>query len=392
MISTANGHTGLLDRLAPFTPPQTPAAPLRYQRITSRELAGGKYQLEFLIEGALVKGQPLLIGGSHKTLKTSAGIIAAGVALASGTRWLGHFDVPRPVRVAIMSGESGPAVLQETAKRICAASDVRLDDLDNLIWSPELPKFGDASHLIALEDFLAEDGAEVVFIDPAYLCMPGADAGNLMRQGELLRGVSELCQRLGVTMALAHHTKKSTGKGPYDIPELGDLAWAGFAEWARQWWLLGRRERFQEGTGSHRLWMTIGGSAGHSDLRALDIEEGRRSDPSGRRWVVDLRSSEEANRGAAREQEQRANRRRFEQAKERVANDKETVLATMAAIGQPETAKTIRAHAGGMPNDRLTAAISALRKEGKIEAAPVTKPNRKTPYEGLRLKVSEVPS
>ena len=38
-------------------------------------------------------------------------------------------------KVIILSGESGMAVLQETARRICKAMGVCLSELDNLLWS-----------------------------------------------------------------------------------------------------------------------------------------------------------------------------------------------------------------------------------------------------------------
>jgi len=361
-----------------------------YQRITSKELASGDFEVEYLIENTLAKGQPLLIVGQQKVLKTSLGIIDAAVSLASGGYFLGKFRVNRPCRVAVMSGESGLATIQETAKRVCAAAGQWLDELDNLIWTPDLPKFGDPAHLDALARFIDGDGIEVLFIDPAYLAMPGADAGNLMIQGELLRSISDLCRQREVTLGLAHHTKKSTGRDPFDIPELSDIAWSGFAEFARQWWLLGRRERYEPGTGNHKLWLSIGGSAGHSALWAVDVAEGLRTDPNGRRWEVSVKAPSEAREESETGREQQREQQRASQVERRLMNDKSKVQAAMVALNMPETGKVIRTRAG-ISGERFAPAIAALMDDGAVEACQVTKPPRKTPIDGFKLKDVDIP-
>ena len=145
-----------------------------------------------------------------------------------------------------------------------------------------LPQLEDSKHLDALERMIEEKRCEVLVVDPLYLCMSGADAANLFVQGSLLRRVSEICQRHGVALVLCHHTRKrgkARNQGEFDAPELDDLAWAGFAEFARQWLLLGRREPYEPGTGEHRLWLSVGGSAGHGGLWALIF---RKASPANR--------------------------------------------------------------------------------------------------------------
>jgi hypothetical protein len=45
---------------------------------------------------------------------------------------------------------------------------------------------------------------------------------------------------------------------------------------------IGRRSRYDEGSGRHSLWLTVGGSVGHSGRYKLDINEGRNSALTGR--------------------------------------------------------------------------------------------------------------
>lgn len=255
---------------------------IHYPSMTAAELMNAKFDIRYLVKGILVAGQPCLLGGPKKCLKTSV-IVDLGISLTTGGYFLGKFRVPQAVTVAIMSGESGMATIQETIRRISKTATVDPHKLDRLLVTEKLPQLGDPAHLLALQAFITEHAIEVLIIDPTYLAMPGADAGNLFVQGGLLRGISGLCAEHKVTVILAHHTKKNTAD-PHAIPELDNLAWAGFAEFARQWIMLGRLEAFMPGTGEHKLWLTAGGSAGHSGAWGLDVFEGSREDEGGRVW------------------------------------------------------------------------------------------------------------
>ncbi len=251
--------------------------------LTSSQLDEGDYEVEYLIRDMLVAGQPMLVAGTSKTLKTSK-CIDAGVSLASGTPFLGRFPVLRRCRVLVMSGESGLGTLQETARRVCKARGLRLRDLDDLIWSDELPSLDDPAELEQLSRTLKQLSINVLFVDPAYLCLGGEEHGNVFMQGKLLRRIGKVCSDGGATLILVHHNRKGVSKSK-EPPQLEDMAMAGFAEFARQWWLLGRREKFRPGS-PHELWLNAGGSAGHSGLYQVDIDEGHRSE--GRIWQVEI--------------------------------------------------------------------------------------------------------
>ena len=166
--------------------------PLRFPRMTCAELDAIEYRIEYLIESTLVAGQPCVIAGGKKSLKTSL-IIDMGISLATGGSFLGKLKVNRPCRVGIMSGESGMAIIQETARRIASTAGYRLRDIDGLVFSEHLPQFENPKHAEALRRFLVDNELEVLFVDPAYMCMSGADAGNLFIQGDKLRPINAIC-------------------------------------------------------------------------------------------------------------------------------------------------------------------------------------------------------
>jgi replicative DNA helicase len=268
----------------------------RFKPRDSATFAREHHPLNWLVPQVLVAGQPAVVGGPKKAMKTSLTLDLA-VSLGSGTPFLGYFKVPRKVRVAVLSGESGAATIQETAQRICKAKNIRLEDCD-VLWQPDgLPCLSDLEDRERLRQGLAGAGVGVAVIDPLYLCLLGggerAAASNLYEVGPLLLRAASACLDAGSTPLLVHHaTKAAVKKADGEPLDLDDLAFAGVGEFARQWLLVSRRRPYQPGTGSHALTLAVGGSAGHSAVWHLDIEEGAGS--GGRRWGVRVASPQSA--------------------------------------------------------------------------------------------------
>src|SRR4051812_14443919 len=84
--------------------------------LDSETFSKESYPRGWLIENVLVRGQPGVVGGPKKSLKTSL-VIDMAVSLGTGKPFLNTFKVPQRVRVAVLSGESGRATVQETAQR-----------------------------------------------------------------------------------------------------------------------------------------------------------------------------------------------------------------------------------------------------------------------------------
>ncbi|MDP1798192.1 MAG: AAA family ATPase [Planctomycetaceae bacterium] len=352
--------------------------------MSSAELDAGRFDQPYLVEDVLAARQDCVFGAPKKCLKTNVSI-DLNLSLASGSRFLNKFYVPRAVRAALISGESGRATIQETARRIARAKPwVNLSDYENAVWSFDLPQLSDYASLAALRRFIRRHRLEVVILDPAYLMLAiGDDAANLFKTGPLLRLLTKLGEDEGCTIIVVHHLKKDVAvtSGP---PELEGIAWAGFQEWARQWLLMSRRAPYDtDRIGHHELWFTSGGSAGHSVGKALDIEEGDRRDTGGRRWQVEVLPIGEAIEAkveaatTAKEQRQQAR-----EAKEAEATAV-TVLHALEGKTDGLTARRFKDEYG-IRSPKLMPALRKLIDAGTVKECEVVAANKQT-YQGWKL-------
>ncbi len=303
--------------------------------MTDASFAAADFRVSWLARRLLVRGQPGVIGGPKKGLKTNL-LVDLALSLGTGGMVLGTFPAVR-CQVGILSGESGEWTLQETRARIARSKGIQAADV---VWSVELPQLGVAEQVLDLVEQVVEFGIEVLFIDPLYLCfLAGVSAGevsasNFYQTGPLFKELSARLLAVGCTPILVHHYKL-TRADHYAEPQLDDLAYSGIQEFVRQWILLGRREKYQPGTGIHRLWLSAGGSVGHGGLWAVDIDEGQQGeDFTGRKWDVTVQPAGDVRRH---ESEEKADRQREKQ--ERKDTDDDTrLLAAVDKLATPERA------------------------------------------------------
>ena len=342
----------------------------RFTWRTSAALAASDDTTAYIVDDIWPESQGGIISGRFKTLKTSVGADLA-ISAATGTPFLGRFATPNPVRVGFMSAESGWATLRERATAIARAKGLTLSGLSNLIWSADSPKLARAEHLDELRKFIKGEGLKGLLVDPTYLSLSdvGDSASNVFKMGAALAQLTELIADTGCSIILLNHNKKGRGQyaGQFDAPDLGDISMSGFAEWMRFWLLLGPRREWDETVGQHWLWLVAGGSAGHAGKWHLDVTEGRRSDPGGRRWEVSIIGATAGRQAATaiREAEKLAAKAKAQ------ADDQAAILGAVKRLGA-ETKTTIRA-ATGFNSDRFNLAFAPLLAGGKIAKSQITK-------------------
>lgn len=218
----------------------------------TRPLSGDEAAHPYLVAGLLPAGQPVVLAGPAKSGKTQLAV-ELGAALATGRPVLGH-EVPRPVRVALWSGESGPTTLAGYLRLVGSPAGLSV-----------YPRLPESPHELAGE--LVARPADVVILDPVYQLIDGDQPSNLFSMGSQYARWGRVCADLGATPVYVHHTVESLK--PRGRPALEHLAHAGVKQFARAWLVLNRREPFAPGE-PDRLYLLAGGSAGHAELLQVD--------------------------------------------------------------------------------------------------------------------------
>lgn len=356
-----------------WVPPAAPEQPqVRvFKTIDVLELLEGDFKIEYLVNGVLVKNQPTIMAAPQKAMKTTTSLDLA-ISLAAGGiggRFLGQFRVEQPVNVCVMTGESGMATVQETVRRICNAKGIDPNDISGrLRVTDEVPFIKLIPDLNGVEMMLNEHETQVLICDPVYQMIDGDGAGNLFTMGAQLKPLADICRSMNCTPILVHHTKRSSESvRGYHPLTLEDISWSGFAEFARQWLLINRRERYEEGSGMHRIWLGYGGSAGHSGLWGVEIDEGTGDAQSGRRYNVTVQEAREVRQAELSEKVAKQEQRKSKEAEATLAARIEKMRKALQTLGGWQSINTLR-EACGQSGSVTSDVIFTMLKRGEVEA------------------------
>ncbi|VTR93576.1 Uncharacterized protein OS=Planctomyces maris DSM 8797 GN=PM8797T_31408 PE=4 SV=1: AAA_25 [Gemmata massiliana] len=342
--------------------------PSRFKFIDTAEFRKADFRVDWFVEWFLARGQPGVIAGPSKGMKTST-LVDLAVSIATATPHLGKWPVKNRARVALVSGESGGYTLQETFYRVMRSKGLLDDSCDGwLKWEFSLPTFANLIDTTDFADRLGALGCELVIIDPFYLTLGQIDAKNLFEMGAALRTVSELLlTKHGVTPVIAHHANRLLPIG--EPMELQHLAYSGLEQFARQYVLLNRREAYRN-DGRHELWYRFGGSAGHGGLNVLTIDEGVLGpDNPTRRWDVRVESPDQVTAPETAARARVAGDKKLAQNQ----HDEQQVLLVIdaeASNGHPGASVSLIDSKAAISRDRIKAALGRLRECGALVKVP----------------------
>jgi hypothetical protein len=342
--------------------PEPPGS--RLKLISSAVFDATEYKLTWLVKGILVALQAAIWGGPKKCMKTST-LIDLALALSGLGRFLGHFEVTRPVRVGLFSGESGEHTIQETARRIARSRGYDLAQ-SLVYWGFTIPKVARQKDLDQIRKLVVDLGLEVVIVDPLYLSLLGGgvevDPRNVFQMGPVLLDFARACLEHNCTPIVAHHAKKE-GRKEYKPLDLDDLSYSGVAEFARQWFLVNRRNPYVDGSGYHELWARAGGSVGFGGLYGVDVAEGSVDMAfAGRTWDVKVLKTDDVRQ----DQEMRKQDEERQKKRSRDAEEIAQALKVFQRTKRIALSKADLERETGWGPKRVTRAVALLLAEGML--------------------------
>ena len=225
--------------------------------------------VDWIIENVFSADQPTIFGAKQKTLKTTL-LTDLVVAVATGFPWLNRFKVPRQRKVLFITGEASQRAAIKKVRRAAEARNLNAKDIADWIHIEALhfPSLTSADHCFRVTNDVAKHEFELVVLDPLYMGLEGVNTANLTEVGPAMRQFMQACRPANVV--IAHHVKKSANYN--DAPNLEDLSQAGIAEFAGNYWLMGRMSEYT-GNGLHELAVRYGGRDEQFGLMKIDFDE-----------------------------------------------------------------------------------------------------------------------
>lgn len=179
----------------------------------------------WLVEGIWSDKAHGLVAGEAKAYKTLC-VLDLSVSVASGTKFLNHFEVPKQGPVVVIQNENSPSLIQDRVTKIARSrglfggpesigrnnavidfteSDLPLHFLNNV----ELD-LGDEDDLEELDNCLEELNPEMLVLDPWYLMTPGVDENSAKQVGPILNALMQLKRKHDCGILMVHHYNKPT--------------------------------------------------------------------------------------------------------------------------------------------------------------------------------------
>jgi hypothetical protein len=178
----------------------------------------------YLIRGLMAEGDHGMLAAEFKAGKTWA-VTDLAVSVASGTPWLGRFEIDSRGPVLLFAGEGGERKIARRFRAICESRDLDAEVMPIRVCT-RVPHLSDDAAMVLVEDEIEQHRPVLVIIDPLYLAARGAKSSDLFAMGEVLEAAQSVCQRYGAALLITHHWNKTgEGKGAKRNSGAGTDAW-----------------------------------------------------------------------------------------------------------------------------------------------------------------------
>jgi hypothetical protein len=195
-------------------------APKTFELQTFEGMLGkySEHEEEFIIEGWLPEktcGLVISPPGSYKTWV----VTALAISVASGHKFLGHFDVNTCGPVIVVQQEDNFSTLMARASQIMNVGEVATNDtswvvpqppkLPNIFWHTQRElRLDDQEMLDAFCDRIRTIRPVLVIIDPLYMMASMDD--YMAKAAQQMKLFKQLRDEVGTSFIIVHHTGKSS--------------------------------------------------------------------------------------------------------------------------------------------------------------------------------------
>lgn len=180
------------------------------------------------VEGIWSKEAHGLIAGEPKSYKS---LIATdlSVAVASGTAFLGHFEVPETGPVIMIQEENNASMMKDRLEKITHAralmghvssngsQSIKFqapEDLPIYLMNNSNFDLTDEDDMEFLESEIKSKKPKLVVLDPIYLMVPGWDESSQQQVTPILRDLLSLKKEYDVGILIVHHYNKPRDDSP----------------------------------------------------------------------------------------------------------------------------------------------------------------------------------
>jgi RecA-family ATPase len=187
--------------------------------------------MDYFLDRLFWRGAKGLFVAAPKTGKSLA-VLDLAICLAHERSWMGFKPYQKPVRVAVISREDGPALVRSRLVQLANGRRLELDRLDENIWintREQATSFqiDNPSDVAKLAKTLKENEIEVVFIDVLNKLHRGEE-NSASDMSRVMAGFDSLRDQSGAAPVVIHHTTKGGGA----LTARGSSAIDGWFEWS----------------------------------------------------------------------------------------------------------------------------------------------------------------
>ena len=163
-----------------------------------------------LVAGILHQGSKLALGGSSKAFKTWI-LLELGVAVATGTDWLGHHTTQG--KGLYVNFEIQPAPMQRRIAAVARAKGVELKLGALQFWNLRGHAAGFRTLIPKIIERCRAENFALIILDPIYKLYGGTDENAAGDVAELLNSLERLTVETGAAVAYGCHFAKGNAAG-----------------------------------------------------------------------------------------------------------------------------------------------------------------------------------